>query len=281
MSEQTEVRSAWTAIASGYDEHVTPANMAIAEAALQRAGLRPDVRLLDVAAGSGALSIPAARTGAEVLATDVSPAMIERLERRASDEGLSNLEARVMDGQALELEDDTFDVAASQFGVMLFPDLPRGLAEMVRVTKPGGRVLLVTMGPPEDVEFLGFFLGAVEATVPDFPGLPTDPPPLPFQVADPERLREELADAGLTDVHVETANHRLEFQSGPQMWAWVTSSNPIGAGLVADLTEAQTAAAQRALDDMLAERAGDGGPAVLDNSVNVGIGTKRPVGGNR
>jgi len=281
MSEQTEVRSAWTAIASGYDEHVTPANMAIAEAALQRAGLRPDVRLLDVAAGSGALSIPAARTGAEVLATDVSPAMIERLERRASDEGLSNLEARVMDGQALELEDDTFDVAASQFGVMLFPDLPRGLAEMVRVTKPGGRVLLVTMGPPEDVEFLGFFLGAVEAAVPDFPGLPTDPPPLPFQVADPERLREELAGAGLTDVRVETANHRLEFQSGPQMWAWVTSSNPIGAGLVADLTEAQTAAAQRALDDMLAERAGDGGPAVLDNSVNVGIGTKRPVGGNR
>ena len=281
MSEQTEVRSAWTAIASGYDEHVTPANMAIAEAALQRAGLRPDVRLLDVAAGSGALSIPAARTGAEVLATDVSPAMIERLERRASDEGLSNLEARVMDGQALELADDTFDVAASQFGVMLFPDLPRGLAEMVRVTKPGGRVLLVTMGPPEDVEFLGFFLGAVETAVPDFPGLPTDPPPLPFQVADPERLREELAGAGLTDVRVETANHRLEFQSGPQMWAWVTSSNPIGAGLVADLTEAQTAAAQRALDDMLAERAGDGGPAVLDNSVNVGIGTKRPVGGNR
>ncbi|HKJ59088.1 MAG TPA: methyltransferase domain-containing protein [Halobacteriales archaeon] len=281
MSEQTEVRSAWTAIASGYDEHVTPANMAIAEAALQRAGLRPDVRLLDVAAGSGALSIPAARTGAEVLATDVSPAMIERLERRASDEGLSNLEARVMDGQALELEDDTFDVAASQFGVMLFPDLPRGLAEMVRVTKPGGRVLLVTMGPPEDVEFLGFFLGAVETAVPDFPGLPTDPPPLPFQVADPERLREELAGAGLTDVRVETANHRLEFQSGPQMWAWVTSSNPIGAGLVADLTEAQTAAAQQALDDMLAERAGDGGPAVLDNSVNVGIGTKRPVGGNR
>ena len=281
MSEQTEVRSAWTAIASGYDEHVTPANMAIAEAVLQRAGLRPGVRVLDVAAGSGALSIPAARTGAAVLATDVSPAMVERLERRASDEGLSNLEARVMDGQALELADDTFDVAASQFGVMLFPDLPRGLAEMVRVTKPGGRVLLVTMGPPEDVEFLGFFLGAVEAAVPDFPGLPTDPPPLPFQVADPGRLREELADAGLTDVRVETANHRLEFQSGPQMWSWVTSSNPIGAGMVAELTEAQTATAQRALDDLLAERAGDSGPAVLDNSVNVGIGTKRPVGGNR
>ena len=281
MSEQSEVRSAWTAIASGYDEHVTPANMAIAEAALQRAGLRPDVRLLDVAAGSGALSIPAARAGAQVLATDVSPAMVERLEQRASDEGLSNLEARVMDGHALELEDDSFDVAASQFGVMLFPDLPRGLAEMARVTEPGGRVLLVTMGPPEAVEFLGFFLRAVEATIPDFPGLPTDPPPLPFQVADPGRLRAELADAGLTDVQVETTNHRLEFQSGTQMWDWVTASNPIGAEMVADLTEGQTAAAQQTLDDMLAKRAGDGGPAVLDNSVNVGVGTKGSAGGSR
>lgn len=274
MAEQTEIQDAWTEIAPGYDEHVTPSNMAIAEGALQRVGLRPGMRMLDVAAGSGALSIPAARAGAEVLATDLSPVMVERLEARAREEGLSNLEARVMDGHALDLEDDTFDLAGSQFGVMLFPDLPRGLGELARVTRPGGHVLLVTMGPPNEIEFLGFFLEAVSSAVPGFTGLPMDPPPLPFQVADPEKLRGALADAGLTDVHVETANHRLEFRSGPEMWAWVTSSNPIGAGLVADLSEEQTDAARQALDEKLTERSGGAGTAVLNNSVNVGIGTK-------
>jgi ubiquinone/menaquinone biosynthesis C-methylase UbiE len=248
--------------------------MALGEGALQRAGLRPDERVLDVAAGSGAVSIPAARLGAQVLATDISPVMVERLEHRARDEGLTSLEARVMDGHALDLEDDSFDVTVSQFGVMLFPDLSRGLREMTRVTRPGGQVVLVSMGLPPDVEFLQFFLGAIRSVVPDFEGLPSDPPPLPFQVSDPEQLREELAAAGLTDISVETANHRLEFESGSQLWEWVTASNPIGAELVADLTEGQTAAAQEALDDRLRERADGDGPAVLNNTVNIGIGTK-------
>ena len=274
MSERADIEDGWTEIAPEYDEHVTPSNMAIAEHALRLAGLRPGMRVLDVAAGSGALSVPAARAGARVLATDVSPAMIDRLEARARDEGLSDLETRVMDGQDLDLDDDTFDIAGSQFGVMLFPDLSRGVSELARVTAPGGRVLLVTMGPPSEVEFLRFFLDAIRAVVPDFAGLPMDPPPLPFQVSDPERLREELAEVGLTDIRVETANHPLEFQSGAQMWDWVTASNPIGAGLVADLTAEQTAAARAVLDDELSERADGSGPAVLNNTVNIGIGTK-------
>ena len=274
MAEHAEIQEAWTEIAPGYDEHVTPSNIPIAETALQRAGLRPDMRVLDVAAGSGALSIPAARAGAQVVATDISPAMVERLEARAAAEGLSTLEARVMDGHDLDLADDTFDIAGSQFGVMLFPDLPQGVRELTRVTKPGGRVVLVTMGPPNTVEFLELFLDAIHAAVPGFEGLPRDPPPLPFQVADPEKLRGELEAAGLQDAHVETTNHRLEFESGAQMWDWVTSSNPIGVGLVADLTPAQVAAAKEELDERLRERAGAAGPAVLDNTVNIGLATK-------
>lgn len=274
MVERVEIQNAWTEIAPGFDEFVTPSNVPIAEEALQRAGLRPEMRVLDVAAGSGALSIPAARAGAEVVATDISPAMIERLEARARNEQLSNLEARVMDGHDLEFEDGTFDIAGSQFGVMLFPDLPQGLRELARVTKPGGRVLVVTMGAPSEVEFLGVFLEAVKSAVPGFAGLPMDPPPLSFQVSDPERLREELAEAGLTDIRVERANHRLEFESGAQMWNWVTASNPIGAELVADLTKEQKSKAQKALDDELRERSGGSGPAVLNNPVNIGIGTR-------
>lgn len=274
MSTPEQVRNAWDEIAPGFDEFVTSRNFSLAEEALRRVNLRPGARFLDVAAGSGALSIPAARRGAEVLATDIAPAMVARLEARARDEGLSNLEARVMDGHALELEDDSFDISGSQFGVMLFPDLPRGLRELARVTRPGGQVLMVAFGPPPKLEFITFFTAAMQAAVPGFKGLPTDPPPPEFQVADPEKLRREMADAGLKDVRVEMVNYRMEALSARQFWNGVTNSNPMGAVMVANLTEAQRAAVLQALEALLLERSGGSGPAVLNNAVNIAVGTK-------
>jgi ubiquinone/menaquinone biosynthesis C-methylase UbiE len=272
VPEHTSTRDAWDAIADGYDRFATPTNMRLAEEVLERVALRADERLLDVAAGAGALSIPAARLGARVLAVDLSPAMAARLAARGRSEGLDDLDVRVMDGHALDLADDSFDVAASQFGVMLFEDLPRGLRELARVTRPGGRVVLVAFGPPTAVEFLGTFLGAIEAVAPAFPGLPMDPPPLPFQVADPQVLHRRLEEAGCRDVRVEPTSHHLKVRSGREFWDWVTTSNPIGAGLVAELDESQRTEVQQVLDGMLRERATDDGTAVLNAAINVGIG---------
>ena len=145
---------------------------------------------------------------------------------------------------------------ASQFGVMLVPDQPRALREMVRVTKPGGRVLVIAYGPPAELEFLQLFIGALQAVVPDFPGLPDDPPPLEFQVSDPEVLRQRLTDAGLKDVRVEPSAERPAFRSGQEMWDWVLYGNPIPGMLVADLTEEQHATIRQVLDGMLRERSG-------------------------
>ncbi|WP_227353036.1 class I SAM-dependent methyltransferase [Haladaptatus salinisoli] len=272
--QQQQPQEAWDAIAAGYDEFVTPTHAHVSKAALDATYLRPGVRFLDVAAGTGALSLPAARLGAEVVATDISPAMVEHLAAHAKKEELSNVEARVMDGHALELEDDAFDVSGSQYGVMLFPDLPRALGEMVRVTKPGGRVFLVVYGNPEEVEFLEFFTRAMRTAVPDFEGLPLDPTPLPFQASDPRKLRQRLEEAGLEDVRVETVAEELEFQSGRQLWDWLMNSNPISGALVTDTTEEQRAAARQILDEMLRERSGGNGPAVLTSPVHIGIGTK-------
>jgi ubiquinone/menaquinone biosynthesis C-methylase UbiE len=272
--DQTQTRTAWNEIATGYDTFVTPTHLPVAHEAVTLAGLRTGMRFLDVAAGSGALSLPAARLGARVLATDLSPVMVERLRARAARESVSNVEARVMDGHALDLEDDSFDVAGSQFGVMLFPDLPRGLRELARVTKPGGRVLLVVYGAPTQVEFLSFFIAAIQSVVPGFVGLPSNPPPLPFQVADPEKLRRVLRDAGLNDIRLETVTERLEFRSGQEMWDWVVNSNPVGRMLVADLTDEQGGDVRRVLDGMLRERSGGTGPAVLTNPVHIAVGVK-------
>jgi ubiquinone/menaquinone biosynthesis C-methylase UbiE len=272
-SDAIETRDAWNDIATGYDRFVTPTHLWLGTEALRRVKLGAGMHFLDVAAGSGALSIPAARIGARVLSTDISPVMLDQLVTRARGEGL-HVETRVMDGHALELDDESFDVAGSQFGVMLFPDLPRGVRELTRVTRRGGRVVLVAYGAPEQVEFLRVFLGAVHAVVPDFTGLPDDPPPLPFQVADPEKLRRELTDAGLTNVSVETIIETLKFSSGAQMWDWVVNSNPIGRMIVADLSEDQRASVRRVLDDMLRGRADGNASAKLTNPINIGIGTR-------
>lgn len=272
--ELSETQAAWDEIAAGFDEYATPLTTSFAEAALQRVDLRPGMRFLDVAAGSGALSLPAARLGAEVVATDISPAMVELLEARARNEDLTTIEAHVMDGHTLELEDDVFDVSASMNGVSLFPDMPRGLREMVRATKPGGRVVIVAFGPPTEVEFLTFFVEAMQAAVPDFDGLPMDPPPLPFQVADPEKLRARFADAGLNDIRIDSDTWEMEFQSATHLWDVVVNSNPIAVSLIADLSPEQIAAVQEVLGANLRERAGGSGPAVLTTRMNIASGTK-------
>lgn len=273
--ELEQTRAAWNEIAAGYDKFVTPSHMALGEHALRRAGLRPGMRFLDVAAGSGALSLPAARLGAQVLSTDVSPLMLERLEARGREERLE-IETGVMDGNALELEDESFDLCGSQFGVMLFPDMPRGVAELARVTRPGGRVVLVVLGSVTKVEFFSFFVSAIQAAVPGFTGPPMEPPPLPFQLQDPERLRHVLTEAGLEDIHVETTTEKLEFQSGAELWDWLVNSNPIAGEILADLvlTRQQTGLVRKALDSMVRERSGGSGPAVLTVPINIGIGRK-------
>ena len=274
MQEHVSPREAWDAIADGYDRYVAPQEVGLASEALRLVGLEPGQRFLDVAGGTGGLSLPAARLGAQVLATDWSPGMIERFEARVREEGLSNAAGRVMDCHALELPDDHFDVTGSQFGVMLVPEQPRALREMVRVTRPGGRVLVIAYGSPAELEFLQIFIGALTAVAPGFPGLPDDPPPLEFQVSDPNVLRRRLTEAGLKDVRVERMAERPAFASGQEMWDWVLYGNPIPGMLVADLTESQQARLRQVLDGMLRERTGANLQAVLTNAVNIGIGTK-------
>ena len=180
VQNREDTRSAWDRIAPGYDRTNTPSQMWLGNEGLRRTGLRAGMRFLDVAAGSGALAIPAARHGARVLATDQSPVMLQLLQQRARKEGL-DIETRVMDGHALALDDASFDMAGSQFGVMLFHDMPKGIAEMARVVRPGGRVLMIAYGDAHQIDFISFFVEAIQSVRPDFSG-PADRPaaaPLP------------------------------------------------------------------------------------------------------
>jgi ubiquinone/menaquinone biosynthesis C-methylase UbiE len=174
------------------------------------------------------------------------------------------------------LDDDSFDMAGSQFGVMLFPDMPKGIKEMVRIVKPRGKVLVIAYGNPHEIEFLDFLVKAVQTVRPDFDGPPMDPPPLPFQLADPERLREELVKSGLKNVKVKTVIETTEHKSGYDLWDWLIWSNPIVETVLGslNLSNDEREIIRHKLEKMVRESAGGNGPATLTNPVNIGIGTK-------
>ncbi len=264
-------RDAWDAIADGFDRYATPMTMQFGDEALSRLELGPGVRVLDVAAGSGALTVPAARRGADVVAVDISPTMIERLQARCRAEGLT-VDAEVGDGASLRFDGASFDAAVSMNGVSLFPDIAGGLRELVRVTRPGGRVLIVTFGPLPRVEFIAFCLGAIRATLADdFPPLP-DPPP-PFRLADPATLSTTLSEAGLRDVRVDTATWDMPFESADHLLDMILTSNPIAGQLTSGMSADQFAQVRHVVDGMLRERSGGRPGALLHAEMRIGLGT--------
>jgi len=232
------------------------------------------MRFLDVACGSGALTLPAARLGAKCTGVDHSPAMLQLLKERARKENL-DIETRVMDGHNLELEDDTFDMAGSQFGIMTFADQLRGIREMTRVVRPGGCVLMTVYGSPAEIDFLRFFVQSVHSVRPDFDP-PMDPPPPEFRLADPEKLRRELVDVGLEHVRVDQITEYTEHKSAKNLWNWIISSNPIVENIFAmlNITGDERGTIEQAMSKLWEECAASGGVAKLSAPINIGWGTK-------
>jgi ubiquinone/menaquinone biosynthesis C-methylase UbiE len=195
----------WDTAAEHYEKTAHPFTARFAEAALDRVTLTPTSHVLDVAAGTGALALAAARTGAQVLATDFSPGMVARIAAAGS----PNVEARVMDGQALDLPDASFDAVFSIFGVIMFPDWRKGLAEMARVTRAGGHGVVATWQDRGAATFL--LLGQIRRKL--FPvreGMSM--PDAVKALSDPADFARELVAAGYRNPQIEhvTCDYELD-----------------------------------------------------------------------
>lgn len=195
----------WDMAAQHYERTAHPFTARYAEVALARITLTPKSRVLDVAAGTGALALLAARTGAQVLATDFSPGMVARIAAA----GLPNVEARVMDGQALPLGDGSFDAVFSIFGVIMFPDWRKGLAEMARVTRRGGHGVVATWQDRGAATFL--LLGQIRRKLfPEREGITM--PEAVKALSEPSDFADALVAAGYRDPQIERVTHDYELE---------------------------------------------------------------------
>lgn len=106
-------------------------------------GITPGLNVLDLGCGDGTTAIPAAKLGARVTGVDIARNLVEAGNIRARREGLANCTFRHGDATELsELEDQTFDLVVSMFGAMFAPKPVEVAKEMVRVTRPGGRIVM-------------------------------------------------------------------------------------------------------------------------------------------
>lgn len=113
------------------------------EQLVQRLGITPGLKVLDLGCGDGTTALPAARLGADVLGVDIASNLVKAGNERARAEGLANLKFQEGDASELrDLEDDRFDLVISVFGAMFAPKPFDVAKEMVRVTRPGGRIVM-------------------------------------------------------------------------------------------------------------------------------------------
>jgi SAM-dependent methyltransferase len=153
------------------------------------AGIRSGAKVLDVACGTGVVSVTAARTGATVSALDLSPVLLERAAHNAAVSG-AQIDFKEGDAEALPYPDAAFDVVVSQFGHMFAPRPEVVVAEMLRVLKPGGRIAFSTW-PPELLT--GRLFTLVNKYMPPPPPDAPKPAPPPMW-GDPNVVRDRLGD---------------------------------------------------------------------------------------
>jgi len=216
----TQVRAMFDRIARVYDlmNSVMTAGMhhRWRERAADLARVGPGARALDVATGTGDLAIELAGRGAEVSGLDFSERMLELARGKAP--GLDWVQ-----GDALELPygDDEFDAVTVGFGARNFSDLDRGLREMARVTRPGGRVVVLEITTPQKPPLSWFFRVWFDRVVPALGRVAGDPDAysyLPSSVRrfpGPPELGAAMAEAGLGEVRwLLTAGGIIAIHSG-------------------------------------------------------------------
>ena len=201
-----EAAGAWHRWDPVFDRWLGPAT----ELMLDLVAITDGSRVLDIAAGSGGQSIAAARRGASVLATDISPNILAEAEAAARDAGVA-IETQVADGERLGVPPASFDAAISRLGLMYMPDKLHALREARAALRAGRRYGAIVFAEPERNRFFSVPIGIARRRAglsPPAPGLPG-----PFSSV---HLAGQLDAAGFRDVEVRRVEAPLQMTSASE-----------------------------------------------------------------
>jgi ubiquinone/menaquinone biosynthesis C-methylase UbiE len=214
-------RQQWEEYAGGWNAWAPLLETWLGEATqrmLDLAGVDSGSRVLDVAAGAGGQSIAAGRragSDGSVVATDLSPTILEHAVDAARAAGLDNVTSRELDGEQLhDLPGESFDAAISRVGLIYFPDRHQALTGVHHALRDGGRFATVTYSTAATNGFFSLPVSIIR----DRAQLPAPAPgqPGPFSLADPEVVERELIQAGFHDVVVEIVDAPVRLPSAAE-----------------------------------------------------------------
>ena len=221
MSDYTaESRERWQRMAAGWErqnERQWSATEAVSRDLVDRLAPGADDTVLELAAGVGQTGLLAAERAGHVIATDFAPAMVEAARRNAERLGATGVEHRVMDAHNMALPDASVDGVLCRWGLMLFGDPPRALAEIHRVLRPGGRFACSVWALADETPWASVAGRAMaEAGV--------MPPPQPgepgmFVLGAPGRLEAVLSGAGFGAVDAGEVRFTFSYTGFDEDWA--------------------------------------------------------------
>ena len=236
-SEYTaESRDRWQHMAEGWErqsDRQWAATEAVSRDLVDRLAPTPGDVVIELAAGIGQTSLLVAERGARVISTDFAPAMVDAAQRLAARLGATGIEHRVMDAENIDLADASVDGVICRWGLMLFGDPVRALAEIRRVLRPGGRFacsVWATSDANPWASVAGRAMAEAGVMPPPAPGEPGM-----FTLGAPGRLEELLGTAGFVDVEVGPVDLTFAYADFDEYWALMLELGGAIARAVADL----------------------------------------------
>lgn len=241
----------WTTVAPDWamlTERVDRQLKAGADWIIDALALSEGERVLELACGPGTLSMRAASAvgpSGQVICSDFSEAMVTVARERLRNEGVSGVEFRVMDAEAMDLPDASVDAVACRMGYMLMAEPETALRETARVLAAGGRLALAVWATPDANPWAALSFQAIASEI-DLPAPAPDAPGL-WSLADEERLRSALEGAGLSSIRMQTLQDTVEFDSAE---GWIETTRRLAGPLRALFANLDDEARSRIEDRM-------------------------------
>jgi len=236
QAEFSEQHKIWNKVSSGWkkwDFFITEWLGNAGAQLLEMADVRDNMRVLDVAAGSGEPGLTIARKfpACKVIGTDVSEEMTRIALEKASAETLENYTAVACDSSKMPFQDNYFDIALSRFGVMYFSDMHSTINEMKRMLKSGGRIALNAWSSPEKNSWATLISSTIHEKL-NLPAPPADAVGNLFRCSKAGTLSSLLEQTGFGDIEELESSGEVTLDSAEQYWNIMTEiAGPIAAAL--------------------------------------------------